>query len=403
IFSDGSGNNNYGNNSHCSWLINPIDAFSITLNFTAFNTESVNDVVNVYDGNDNTAPLLGSFSGNSIPTALISSGGAMFIEFITNSTITGSGWNASYTSYQPYSNSGIVEYDYWFDNNYANVVPTSISPQIDFQLNASIPTNNLSQGLHSFHIRFMDNNSQWSSVNSTFFVKLPNSPLANTLTGYEYWFDNNYAGVVSASMASQNIVQINPNIAAATLPVGLHLFHIRFEDNRGQWSSILTDSFDVAQPANPGNPTANSNQCKITLKRMGFPPPGVIWYWQGTVCGTSTTLGFDSTFIATSSGIYFIRAYDSSCRCWSLGCGSVSVIIDPTGITWTGTISSNWTNGNNWSCGTPPNSTSNVTIPPGTPFTPIIPNGITVSIKSLLLMPGAVLSVGTNAHLNILN
>lgn len=78
----------------------------------------------------------------------------------------------------------------------------------------------------------------------------------------------------------------------------------------------------------PPNSTSNSPQCGIvTITRSGTPPGGETWYWQGTLCGTSTSFGSGSTFTVTSSGTYYIRAYNSTGNCWSVGCGSVSVTV----------------------------------------------------------------------------
>lgn len=97
-FSDGSNNNQYANNSECSWLIQPPNATDITLTFSAFNTEQNYDGVAVYDGVDNTAPLLGQFSGSSIPNSVTSTGGSMFVEFLTDPAERDNGWTANYTS-----------------------------------------------------------------------------------------------------------------------------------------------------------------------------------------------------------------------------------------------------------------------------------------------------------------
>ncbi|MFT4849814.1 MAG: Zn-dependent metalloprotease [Sediminicola sp.] len=97
-FSDGSNNNEYANNSECFWLIQPPNATDITLNFSAFNTEQNYDGVAVYDGVDNTAPLLGQYSGSSIPSSVTSSGGNMFVEFISDPAERDNGWTANYTS-----------------------------------------------------------------------------------------------------------------------------------------------------------------------------------------------------------------------------------------------------------------------------------------------------------------
>jgi hypothetical protein len=108
IFDDGSGPiDDYQNNSNCEWLIDPTDIIEhITLSFDEFNTESSNDIVKVYDGANTTDPLLGTFSGSSIPSSVSSTGDKMLVTFTTNSNTTSSGWKASYTSSLPVYCSG---------------------------------------------------------------------------------------------------------------------------------------------------------------------------------------------------------------------------------------------------------------------------------------------------------
>ncbi|HCN84785.1 MAG TPA: hypothetical protein DIT07_14380 [Sphingobacteriaceae bacterium] len=97
-FTDGSSTNDYGNNSNCSWYIHPTSAGSITLTFTAFNTELNYDGVIVYDGSNNSASVLGQFSGTSIPSPVTSTGGNMYIEFLSDQATRASGWSANYNS-----------------------------------------------------------------------------------------------------------------------------------------------------------------------------------------------------------------------------------------------------------------------------------------------------------------
>lgn len=97
-FSDGSGANNYADDSDCKWLIQPSGASSITLNFTSFDTESGYDFVKVYDGSTTSASLLGSFSGGSIPSSVTSTGGTMLVHFTSDYSNNAGGWVASFTS-----------------------------------------------------------------------------------------------------------------------------------------------------------------------------------------------------------------------------------------------------------------------------------------------------------------
>ncbi|MEO0038519.1 MAG: hypothetical protein RIQ59_1730 [Bacteroidota bacterium] len=100
-FSDGSGTDKYANNSNCVWLIQPTNAKTVTLNFTAFDTELNYDGVVVYDGSNNTAPVLGRFSGTTLPPAVTSTTGNMYVEFLSDEALRSNGWTANYTSTKP--------------------------------------------------------------------------------------------------------------------------------------------------------------------------------------------------------------------------------------------------------------------------------------------------------------
>lgn len=95
---DGSGFNQYANNANCFWLVQPPNANTITLNFTTFNTEQDYDGVIVYDGTNSSAPIIGQFTGNSIPPSLTANSGSMYVEFLSDITVRDNGWNANYTS-----------------------------------------------------------------------------------------------------------------------------------------------------------------------------------------------------------------------------------------------------------------------------------------------------------------
>ena len=97
-FSDGSGVNKYANNSNCSWLIQPASATSITLSFTSFDTELNYDGVIIYDGANSSAPILNQFTGSTIPSSVTSTGGNMYVVFLSDESLRANGWNAVYNS-----------------------------------------------------------------------------------------------------------------------------------------------------------------------------------------------------------------------------------------------------------------------------------------------------------------
>lgn len=99
-FTDGSGPlAGYAANSDCYWLIDPAENVQkIRLSFTRFATEAGNDVVTVYDGATTSDPVLGSFSGSTLPAMLTSSGNKLLVRFSTNGSTEDAGWEASFQS-----------------------------------------------------------------------------------------------------------------------------------------------------------------------------------------------------------------------------------------------------------------------------------------------------------------
>jgi len=105
---DGSGPlYNYDNNSNCHWIIDPADSVnSITLDFLRFSL-ATEDSMFVYDGMDETAPLLAALTGSDLPDALTSSGTSLFISFKSDNDNTDEGWLISYSSDLPVYCSGM--------------------------------------------------------------------------------------------------------------------------------------------------------------------------------------------------------------------------------------------------------------------------------------------------------
>ena len=73
----------YDHNENYSFTICPVGALSITINFSMFSTEPINDYVIIYDGPDNTYPILGGpYSGTNLPPQ-INSTGCVTIDFVS--------------------------------------------------------------------------------------------------------------------------------------------------------------------------------------------------------------------------------------------------------------------------------------------------------------------------------
>ncbi|HEU4472084.1 MAG TPA: hypothetical protein VFR58_13420 [Flavisolibacter sp.] len=83
--------------------------------------------------------------------------------------------------------------------------------------------------------------------------------------------------------------------------------------------------------------------------------------------------------------------------CGSATSATVNLTVSATN-NWVGTVSSDWNVAANW-CGNVPTASSDVLIPSGTPFQPVI-NGL-ANVRSLTINAGASLTVSQNAPLNI--
>lgn len=95
--SDGSGPSLCWNNTDCSWLLQPGHG-NVILTFTEFNTEADKDIVKIYNGTSASAPLLGSYSGATLPPMMVANSGSMFITFTTDAQNQSHGWKAEYIS-----------------------------------------------------------------------------------------------------------------------------------------------------------------------------------------------------------------------------------------------------------------------------------------------------------------
>ena len=97
ILQDPGGAGQYGNDLNITQTICSGTNECINLTFTEFNTEASFDRLTVYDGPDNTAEILGTFSGFVLPPSISStteSSGCMTLVFTTSASTTNYGWEA---------------------------------------------------------------------------------------------------------------------------------------------------------------------------------------------------------------------------------------------------------------------------------------------------------------------
>jgi len=88
------------NNLNCIWTIAAPAGKNIFLDFKYFKFElsngCQNDYIEVYDGNDDSAPLIGRFCGNEIPKSVTSTGNYISVVMVTNDETQSRGYIALY-------------------------------------------------------------------------------------------------------------------------------------------------------------------------------------------------------------------------------------------------------------------------------------------------------------------
>lgn len=95
FYDSGGSGGNYSNNENFTVTFYPATAgMCLSINFSSFNTESSFDFFRAYDGTSAAAPLIGSYSGNTIPPTITSSGGPITVVFISDGSVNYSGWAA---------------------------------------------------------------------------------------------------------------------------------------------------------------------------------------------------------------------------------------------------------------------------------------------------------------------
>ena len=85
----------YDNNAVCKILIRAPPGHRVQLNFFSFALEESYDILSVYDGPDESSPLIGTYSGLINPLTIYSSGRYLYAVFTSDSSVTYSGYRAT--------------------------------------------------------------------------------------------------------------------------------------------------------------------------------------------------------------------------------------------------------------------------------------------------------------------
>lgn len=167
IYDMGGPNGNYHNNENYTFTIAPPNAVSVTINFLNFNLESGYDSIYIYNGTSALSPLLGKYSGTSLPPNLIANSGKMTVRFHSDGATVRSGYIAVYNC--DTISVGINKYDN-LDEDF-RICPNPVSDKF------SISGNDLSEDEYKIELRNI-----LGEINFTKIVKITNNSLNETIS-----------------------------------------------------------------------------------------------------------------------------------------------------------------------------------------------------------------------------
>lgn len=153
-------------------------------------------------------------------------------------------WSSAIT--EQFYNTGnwnIESYEYWFDEDYASKISSTIAPSQTYILTSDFNTSAAGYGLHALNFRVRDNAGKWSIVIREYFFK---SVGGSQLSTAEYWIDSDFANRQPMAFTSSNSVFINQSILTSNLDDQLHTFNFRMQDQGGKWS-VVTSTYFMAQ------------------------------------------------------------------------------------------------------------------------------------------------------------
>ncbi len=139
-----------------------------------------------------------------------------------------------------------INTDPGFGNGTSIAIPT---PSDVVDLNFTVNTASLSEGLHSIFVRTQDENGIWGLVQMRTFYKpnITNTQAAN-ITAIEYAID------IDAGIGQNTIVNVNPAnptidmdfvVDVSSLSLGDHYLFIRAQDENGNWGITQMDTITI--------------------------------------------------------------------------------------------------------------------------------------------------------------
>lgn len=147
----------------------------------------------------------------------------------------------------------VVEFEYWFNGDRTTLSTESVSQEIALKIGHTLDVSSLQHGLHILSYRFKDKAGRWSTTVSKFFSNYPakQPPIENNIVAYRYWINSDLTTLQRAALETPvTIFNLDQILTASQLPSGTNNLSYQFQDQQGNWSTAITESYTrEAQPA----------------------------------------------------------------------------------------------------------------------------------------------------------
>ncbi len=150
------------------------------------------------------------------------------------------------------SSNTIVAMEYFIDADPGRGlgIAIPITPAISLNILENVPTASLSDGFHILTIRAQDQFGQWSlSESRPFFASSSSTTSASNIVAMEYYIDTDpgIGSGVNIPVSSSASLDFLENIPTSSLTEGMHVLHIRAQDQNNEWSLSESKPFFVDQ------------------------------------------------------------------------------------------------------------------------------------------------------------